>query len=164
MFAAYFWHTEGWSPGNEAILEAVLKRARTTKRTWLISCDANMSPEDFEKTLWFRKDQMHVTAPEGVSTCRSKDATGECVEKVYDYVIHCNSLKGKISNMNVIEDFESRLQKAVTFVVERGKERQEWSEQWMPKVFTWIQLRKRLPGRSTEEKGREEGEAKKEES
>ena len=32
MFAAYFWHTEGWSPRNEAILEAVLKRARATKR------------------------------------------------------------------------------------------------------------------------------------
>ena len=33
-------------------------------------CDANMSPEDFEKSLSFRKDQMHVIAPEGVSTCR----------------------------------------------------------------------------------------------
>ena len=31
MLAAYFWHTEGWSPRNGAILEAVLKRARTTK-------------------------------------------------------------------------------------------------------------------------------------
>ena len=51
MFAAYFWHTEGWSPRNEAILEAVLKRARTTKHPWLIACDANMSPEDFEKSL-----------------------------------------------------------------------------------------------------------------
>ena len=31
MFTAYFWHTEGWSPRNEAILEAVLKRATATK-------------------------------------------------------------------------------------------------------------------------------------
>ena len=68
-FAAYFWE---WTPRYEAILEAVLKRARTTKHPWLIACDANMSPEDFEKSLWFRKDQMHVIAPEGVSTCRSK--------------------------------------------------------------------------------------------
>ena len=70
MFAAYFWHTEGWSPRCEAILEAVLKRARTTKHPWLIACDANMSPEKFEKSLWFRKDQMHVIAPGVVSTCR----------------------------------------------------------------------------------------------
>ena len=38
---------------------------------------------------------MHVIAPEGVSTCRSKNAKGVWVEKVYDYVIACNSLKGK---------------------------------------------------------------------
>ena len=31
--------------------------------------------------------------------------------------------------MQVIEDFESRPHKAATFVVERGKERQEWNEQ-----------------------------------
>ena len=68
--------------------------------------DGNMSPEDFEKRLWFRKDQMHVMAPEGVSTCRSKKKTkGERVEKVYAYVTACSSLKGKISDMKVIEDF-----------------------------------------------------------
>ena len=31
--------------------------------------------------------------------------------------------------MKVMEDVESRPHKAVTFVVERGKERQEWNEQ-----------------------------------
>ena len=69
-----------------------------------------MSPEDFEQSLWFRKDQMHVIAPEGVSTCRSQNVKGECVEEVYDYVIACSSLKGIISDMKVIEDFESRPQ------------------------------------------------------
>ena len=64
MFAAFFWHTEGWSPRNEAILEAVLKRARTTKHPRLIACDANMSPKNFEKSILFRKDHMHVIAPE----------------------------------------------------------------------------------------------------
>ena len=121
MFAACFWHTEGWSPRNEAILEAVLKSARTTKHPWLTACDANVTPKDFEKSFWFRKDQMHVIAPEGVSTCRSKKCKGEWVEKVYDYVIACNSQKGKISKKKVIEDFESRPHKAVTFVVERGR-------------------------------------------
>ena len=68
MFAAYFWHTEGWTPRDEAILE----RARATKHPWLVACDANMSPVDFEKSLRFPEDHMHVTAPEGVSTCWSK--------------------------------------------------------------------------------------------
>ena len=139
------------------LLEAVLKRTRTTKHPWLIACDANMSPEDYEKSLWFRKDQMHVIAPEGVSTCRSKNAKGEWVEKVYDYVIACNSLKGKISQMQVVEDLKSRPHKAVTFVVERRKERQEWNEQKLPKALPGYSGGK-LPGWSTKEKGRDEGE------
>ena len=63
---------------------------------------------------------MLVMAPEGVSTSRSKNAQGESVEKVYDYVIACSSPKGEITQMKVVEDFHSRPHKAVTFVVERG--------------------------------------------
>ena len=51
IFTVDFWHSEGWTSRNEAILEALLKRARTTKHPWLIACDANMSPEDFEESL-----------------------------------------------------------------------------------------------------------------
>ena len=105
IFSVYFWHFEAWSSRNEARLEAVLKRARTTKHPRLIACDANMDPEDFEKKRWFRKEQMYVMAPEGVSTCRSRGAKGKWVEKVYDCVIACSSLKGRISDMQVIEDF-----------------------------------------------------------
>ena len=167
VFLVYFWHSEGWTPRREAILEAVLKRAGTTKHPWLIACDADMSPEDFEKSLWFRKDQVHVMAPEGVSTCRSKTAKGERVEKVYDYVTACSSLKGQISNMKVTEEFESRLHKAVTFVVERGKERQEWNEQKLPKA-AWLQWRqaarkkhtRKRQERKTREVEREESETK----
>ena len=99
---------------------------------------------------------MHVVAPEKASTCRSKSAKGEWVEKVQDYVSACNSLKGKISQMKVMEDFESKPHKAVSFVVEREKEMQERSEQKLPKVLPgysggW------LPGRSTREKRQRSG-------
>ena len=50
VFSVYFWHSEGWTSRNEALLEAVLKRTRTTKHPWLIACDAE--------------------------TCRSKNANG----------------------------------------------------------------------------------------
>ena len=100
---------------------------------------------------------MYVIAPAGVSTCRSKIVKGEGVEKVYDYVVACSSLKGILSDMKVIEDFEPRPHKAVTFVVERGKERQEWNGQKLPKAPLGYSGGT-LPGRSTEEKGREEGE------
>ena len=84
IFSVYFGHSEGWSSRTEALQEAVLKRTVTTRHPWLTACDANMSPEDFEKKLWFRKEQMHVMAPEGVSTCRSRSAKGEWVEKAYE--------------------------------------------------------------------------------
>ena len=59
IFSVYFWHSEGWSSRNEALLEAVLKRTWTTKHPWLIACDANMSQEDFEKKklLFFEKSK-----------------------------------------------------------------------------------------------------------
>ena len=63
--------------------------------------------------------------------------------------------KEKIWQMKVVEYFEPRPHKAVSFVVERGKERQEWSKQKLPKVLPGGRS---LPGRSTKEKGREEGE------
>ena len=56
IFSVYFWHSDA---ENEAILEAVLKRARTTKHPWLIACGANISPEDSEKRQWFPNDRMH---------------------------------------------------------------------------------------------------------
>ena len=56
------------------------------------------------------------------------------MEKVYDYVTACSGLKGRNSDMKVIEEFESRPHKAVTFVVERGMEKQEWNEQKLPKA------------------------------
>ena len=57
----------------------------------------------------------------------------------------------------MVEDFESGPHEAVSFVVERDKEVQEWKELKMPKVLPGSSGGK-LPGRSTAEKGREEEE------
>ena len=54
VFFVYFWHSEGWTPRNEASVEAVVKQARTTKHPWLIAGDANMSPKDFENVCGFK--------------------------------------------------------------------------------------------------------------
>ena len=70
VFSVYFWHSEGWTPRNEALIEAVMMRMRSTRHAWWIACDANMCPEDFEKILWFRSRQMFIMAPgEESSTC-----------------------------------------------------------------------------------------------
>ena len=52
-----------------------------------------------------------------------------------------------------VEDFESRPHKAMPFVVTREKEIQEWNEQKLLPGYSGG----KLPGRSTKEKGRDEG-------
>ena len=61
--------------------------------------------EDFEKSLWFQREKMHVVAPKEASTCRAKGSKGEWIERANDHVIASGSLKGKISQMEVVEDF-----------------------------------------------------------
>ena len=56
---------------------------------------------------------MHVVAPKEASTCRSKGPKGEWIERTHDYATASGSLKGKISQMEEVEDFESRPHKAV---------------------------------------------------
>ena len=92
---------------------------------------------------------MHVVAPEKTSTC-SKGVKGKWIEKVYD----CG-LEGDISQVKVVEHFESRPHEAVSFLVERDKEVQVWNEQKMPKALPGYSGGK-LPGRSTKEGGRDE--------
>ena len=60
VFLVYFWHSEGWAPRNEALLEAVVRQAKVTRHSWLVAFDANMSTEDFEKSLWLHRELMHV--------------------------------------------------------------------------------------------------------
>ena len=87
VLSVYYWHSEGWTSRNEALMEAVVKQARTTRHPWLIACDANICPEDFRKSLWFKRRHMFIEAPEeGISTCRSKGPKGELIERSYDYV------------------------------------------------------------------------------
>ena len=90
------------------------------------SGDANMSPENFEKSLWFQGGHVVIKAPgEAASTCRSNCPKGELIERRNDHVIASRSLQGEIRNMEVVEDFEWRPHVAVSFVVERHKEIQE---------------------------------------
>ena len=101
---------------------------------------------------------MNVVARIEASTSRSKGSKGEWIERTYDCVIRVTA-SGKSSQMKVVEDFESRPHKAVSFVVERDKEIQEWNEQKLPEVLPGYSGR-RLPRRSTEEARKEEGEEK----
>ena len=62
-----------------------------------------------------------MVAPKGASTCRSKGPKDVWIEGTYDCEVASGSLRGKILQMEVVEDFESRPHKAVSCVVRREK-------------------------------------------
>ena len=126
------------------MLEAVLKQARTTRHAWLIACDANMCPEDFERKSLVPIGADACGGPERsiyVQVERPKKMSGS--KETVDCVIACNSLRGTISQVEVVEDFESRPHKAVSFVVVRREEMKEWNEQKLPKVLRGKRGRRR---------------------
>ena len=85
--AMRFWHSEGWRPRNEALMEAATQ-ARTKRHPWLVACDANMDPQGFRRSRWFKETCMFSEALEaGVSTSRSTGPKGELTEPMLDFVI-----------------------------------------------------------------------------
>ena len=70
-----------------------------------------------------------MVVPKGASKCRSKGPKEEWIERTYDHVVASGSLKGKISQMEVEQDFESRPHKAVLSVQKREGEGAAWL-QW----------------------------------
>ena len=84
VFSVYLWHSEGWTLRNEALLEAVLNRARVTKHSWLVACDANTSPAEFEKKkknlgsrgtgcMWWPRKVYPRAGHTALKTCGSKE-------------------------------------------------------------------------------------------
>ena len=111
VLAVCFRYSEGWTPSNEALA------------TPTFDC------KYLKKSMWHNNRCMFIEATgKWIPTCRFKIPNCEFFERTYDNATDSQSLRGKIKNMEAAEDFESRLRKAVTFRVERGKEFQELCE------------------------------------
>ena len=68
VFFCHVFMVRGRMDENEALMEAVVKQARTTRHPWLVACHANMNPEDFRKSLWYKSRHMFIaTSGEGIS-------------------------------------------------------------------------------------------------
>ena len=89
FLSVYFWHSKGSTQRDEALMGATVKQVRTTRRQ-----QKAIQPAD------------------------PKGPNGEFFERTCDCVIASHSLQGKIKNMGVVEDFESRPHSVVTFLVE----------------------------------------------
>ena len=99
---------------------------------------------------------MYIEALTEGSTCRSVGPNGKLVERTYHFVIASTGLMRKIMNMEVVEDFEARPRKAVTFQVEKDRETPVVLELQAPKALPGFSGGRKL-GRSKTEGGLEEG-------
>ena len=141
VFAMYSLHSEGWTPRSETLVEAVVEHARTAGHPSLVTCYANVTSEGLKKSLWSKERCMFTEVPEErMSTCRSKGPCGEMIERNVS-IRHCQSkfARKNTKDMDVVENFESRPRKAVTFLVDRDGEIQEWCELKMPTALPGIQ-------------------------
>ena len=84
-----FWHSEGWTARNKALMWAVVKQARSTKHPWLFACDANMDPEMFKKSTWHKDKYMFIEVPgeENLHLSTPRAQNGELIERTFDYTI-----------------------------------------------------------------------------
>ena len=131
-----------------------VKETRTTRHPWLVACDANMNPEDFKKSLWFKERCLFIGAPEeGSSTCRSRWLEGCLIASSPVEVCKAKSnihLWWKTSN-------QDGTRQLVTFLVEREEEIQEVRELRAPKGLPGHSGGK-MQGRSKAEGGKGEKE------
>ena len=94
-------------------MEAVVKKARTTKHPWLV--DANMDPEDFNRNLWHKSRCMFLETPEKESP--RADPRAHMANSSRERMTMSSPVEvcvGEIEDMEVVEDFESRPHKEVT--------------------------------------------------
>ena len=113
---------EGWTPRNDALMEAVVKHVRTTRHPCVVACDANVDLRELRPGLWFKEERMFIEAPhEDVSIRRSTGSKGELIERACDFVIVSKNLQGQKKNMLWIILSSGRT-KAVTFQVEKSSE------------------------------------------
>ena len=118
------------------MLEAALKRVRVARHPWLVACDANMSPVEFDKKTSGFGGTGRMWCPE-----RSFDMQVErSATKVFrkkkncDYVIACDSLKGKSQmkeqavRIESIHQEEFSLQSTATWEQWSEKEKEQWHQ------------------------------------
>ena len=49
VFVAYFWHSQDWSPRNEALMESVISSATGSKGPLIVACDGTMELAEFQQ-------------------------------------------------------------------------------------------------------------------
>ena len=101
--------------------DVVIRQTRRTPYPWLVACAANMEPEALSQGSWHNERYMTIKTPRGGSTCRSTSQDGVLVTGIYHCVTVRRGLENKVTDMEVVEESDSRPHKPVVFRVMLGK-------------------------------------------
>ena len=71
VLEASFWHTEGWTPRNEAVMEAILKSAASSVSPWI------MEPEDLRQEEWEADGQRHRGMKSSLNEAKEADSSNK---------------------------------------------------------------------------------------
>ena len=92
--SAYFWCSEGASPRNLELLQAIAQTIRALRGPWLLAADFNMEPQLLASTGWLELVQGTVWAPQFPT----------CNQRVYDYFVADRRLDHAVLGVAVVSD------------------------------------------------------------
>ena len=103
FLSAYFWCSEGISPRNIALLQAIARVIRGLHGPWLLAADFNFTPQVLRGTGWLELVQGTLWTPKA-PTCNFAE---------YDYFVIDRRLDHAVLGVAVINDTGSRPHSAV---------------------------------------------------
>ena len=157
VFSVHSWHSEGWTPRTEALLEAVVKQAKVTKHPGLIARCANVCPESFDKSRFKESRVMWWSRKKRRQADQKAQKVGGSKEPMIMSLRVMNSLR-KITDGGGGRLRVDAAQSSVSLLWSRETRRcRNGMSRRCPKRFL-AYSGGRLPGSITKEKGREEEE------
>ena len=98
IISAYFWHSEGWSCRNQAIMSQIITIVRRLGCLWVLGADFNMEPDELQSHELYDELRGLLVAP-GRGTCFGRGSW-----RCYDYFLVDPRLGGFIVAVEVIEE------------------------------------------------------------
>ena len=157
VFSVYFWHSGGWTPRNEALLEAVLRQAQTTRHPWLVAGDAkHVSGRRREEPVVSKESDACSGSGRSVHM-QVKSAQGEWIERQKITLLRVSVSEDKFHRLMSWKTLnQDRIKLCPSWWRERRKYRNGMSRSWQRCCLATVEegCQKEERGRAGEKAGR----------
>jgi hypothetical protein len=113
LVSLYLRHSEGATPENVALMEEVAAFVSSVRRPWIVGMDANMSPDELERTGW--------PALTGGTLFCTQDPT--CGDSFYDLFLLGGGMERTVVGVQKIVDTGTNLHSVVRLLIRAGATR-----------------------------------------